>query len=272
MLFISQTNMFGQQVKVHYHGSRDGGVHCFAFSSRDSLGNVIAQTDADYSFFLVFDTDSGQNVITSIISAELLQDGDYKYSHNWLCLDNHLQVKFFYPERTIRAFPLEDGVTTFDTSRIDGHTGAVNINGEVLLGPKYTYITLLDQYVNGIAKVWWTSNRILFHCDIINRYSLKKECEFNVVFDADVPMYLWTPHREYRFFIEHDSFKELISDCGSDYDSDTLEYFWGLYKMFNMNFEEALSHFEKIDDKASFNGLYENILQCKRLLPNPPVH
>ena len=93
--------MFGQKVKVHYHGLRDGGVHCFAFSSRDSLGNVIAQTDADYSFFDVFDTDYGQNAITLITTATLLQDGDYKYSYRWLCLDSHLQIKFFYPQRTI---------------------------------------------------------------------------------------------------------------------------------------------------------------------------
>lgn len=59
--------------------------------------NVIAQTDADYSFFDVFDTDCGQNAITLITTATLLQDGDYKYSYRWLCLDSHLQIKFFYP-------------------------------------------------------------------------------------------------------------------------------------------------------------------------------
>ena len=266
MIFISQTNMFGQKLKVHFHGHRDGGVLCFAFSSRDSLGNVIAQTDADYSFFDVFDTDCGQNAITLITTATLLQDGDYKYSYRWLCLDSHLQIKFFYPQRTIYAYPWKDGITLFKTSRIDGHTGAVNSKGELLLGPKYIYFTMLNQYVNGITKFMRTDSSYVFHCDVVDRYSFKKECEFNVIFDTEVPMHLWTPHGEYRFFIEEEYFNDLMTEFGSDYDSDTLEYLWGLYEMFNMNFEEALSHFEKIESKASFHGLFENIIQCKCLL------
>lgn len=265
-IFFS-VSIHAQNIRVANSYNQNTGLINFALFIIDENGKVIAKTDAVFSSAKVIDTSTGQNVIAAIPVGRYLSNDEYRFSEIWLCLDNDLEIKFYYPVGTTYVRTWKDDITLFFTSSIDGHTGAINSNGDVILNPKYTYLTLSGIYINGITELKETYQSIIFHCDVYNKIHITQHYTFNVVFDLNVPIYIKPiAHKTYSPLINTVEFSEMMKEYDSYYDNDAKLYLWGVHMMLNMNYKEALSFFAKIENKSFFHGIEDNIHQCKEIL------
>jgi len=262
-IFLSNV-VSGQELKISYGGERDNGGILFSLSRLDADGNVILKTDPIFSKAIIIKDSIRQNVIASI---EIIGQQPNKcinfIDKLWLFLNDRLRAVFYYPIGTIEACGLKDGVSLFSYDRNFEIVGAVDSIGNIIMQPKYEYITKKGQFLNGINRIMDESSAIVLQCCLFKQGNIEPEYIYDVLLDETVPILL-SIHNEYSSLIDAESFSEMLQDI--EYDNDTQLYLWGIHKMLNMDFSNALSSFKKIENMASFMGLEDNMRQCKKIL------
>lgn len=257
----------------------------FYISKRDANGNDIIKTEAIFSQCPRIGNDNGfEHVVASIETGEYIPDGKVSYKSTiWLCMNDNLQIMFYYPVQTAFAFPFNDGISLFavngegihipfeGTSGYDGFgaMGAVDTTGNIIVLPHYDFITKSGSFVNGIRIINNGTKSYTMQCDVTCLNDRSVDYSFVVRFDdkmtRDAAM-----HSEFAEIVREKDFNQMISHI--EYDHDTLMYLKGVHYMLNLNFIDALESFIQVSESSPYESSQYNISQCTELLQLTAVH
>lgn len=265
MAILLPNIILGQEIKISYDGESSAGGILFSLSSVEDNGEVAIKTDGIFSNARLVNMGPEQGVIASIDIMGYKPDKTINYLDQiWLFLNDELRVVFQYPVGTKSAYGLNDGVTLFSYDRHCNIVGAVDSIGNIIMPPKYEYIIKHGRFLNGINLIYDDStDDIKFKCRVFKQGSTEPNYTYDVFFDNRVPIYI-TIHNPYSKLISNKSFSDMLQEM--EYDSDTQLYLSGIHELLNLNYTNALLHFNQIDNKDSFKYLRKNINQCLELI------
>lgn len=255
----------------------------FYVSKRDANGNDIIKTEAIFSQCPRIGNDNGfEHVVASIETGEYISAGKVSYnSAIWLCMNDNLQIMFYYPVQTAFALPFDDGISLFavrgegilipleGTSGYDGFgaMGAVDMAGDVVVQPRYDFITKSGSFVNAVRIHNNGTESYIMECDVTCLNDRGADYSFVVRFDdkmtRDEAM-----HSEFAEIIRKKDFNRMISNI--EYDYDTLMYLKGVHYMLNLNFRDAMESFRQVSESSPYESSKYNISQCVELYLRMP--
>lgn len=261
--FVFPINLYGQNINVKYLPAGESGKVLFSISSL-SENNFNVSTDGIFSDVIISE-DAGEKHVLASISVDLFSSDGILDATNyiWVCMTEDLTIKFYYPVGTQRVFKFNEGISLFSLHYGWGKLGAIDQNGKVIMNPEYDYISKNGIQLNGICDIRTGTSDVAFKCSVFELGLLTPKYHFNIYFD-DIVSRLSTIHNEYDVIINTDSFNEMINQIEND--NDARMYLWGIYKMFNLNYESALYYFNRIEDVTRFPTLSCNVSQCVELL------
>lgn len=266
-LIFLPTYVCGQDIRARYDSGRSTGRQLFSALSSTETGYSI-ETDGIFSSLRIGEDAGFKHIIASISidryiykkDSDSYKDYDF-FNDIWLCLDDNLIIRFYYPVGTLRAFTFSDGISLFSFHNVEGMLGAVNSEGAVVMRPVYNYIAKNDLHLNGICDIVRGSD-VTFKCEVYEFGSLTPEYYFNVIFE-DVIDRDSTVHDRFYNMVNPDAFQKMLDNI--QLENDSRMYLWGIHEMLNMNYEKALNMFRQINDTKLFTSLHVNIDQCEKL-------
>lgn len=258
----------GQNLRVRYESHRDFGRPLFSLLSSVNDSSFV-ETDGIFSDVQIGDDSGVKHAIASIsVDRYHASEGsdsykDYDITNDiWMCLNGNLRIRFYYPVGTRRAFPFCDGISLFSMKYVDGMMGAVDLEGNVIMHPKYDYIVKKGLTINGICDIV-SNTDVVFKCEIFELGSSVPKLHMDVLFDDTIDRES-TVHDRFSDLIDSAKFQNMIDAL--DVDNDSKMYLWGIHEMLNMNYESSLRYFTNIKMHERFRNLSENINLCKELM------
>lgn len=256
--------LFGQEIKISYGGKSNSGGPLFSISYLDNHNGYKINTDAMFSNAVVCDDAEEKQIIASININLYLQD-DLSHIDNeiWLCLNENLTIRFYYPVGTTKVYSFINGASLYSLSGDANKKGVIDSWGNVIVQPRFEYVIGNNTNFNGITILNDDDSTLVLQCEIFKHGKTKPQNKIPIIVDNKVNR-LTAVHNELLELMNPESVSDLTEDLGRT-NSENL-YINGIQKMLDMDYYNALLLFYQIDDSFSFLGLKENIRVCKKMI------
>lgn len=277
-LIVSMAVSHGQELKTtvvppdKQNTEEYGKYGMFGVRAVDSDGNTINEVPPIFS-----STRTGNdNGFRYAVCEYCFENKETVMEQIWLCLDENLCVKFYYPPGTQGAWSVRNGISIFSKIYFNDEIremGAIDTTGRIIFFPEYEDCWMVGD--NVLASNEDFVDSLLVRCSV-RIWNRKSERYNDVTYLAPyrnrlLSGYIWWSITDY-FMFDNDYIRGSISDDGE------YNLIIGVRDALDMKFDSAVEHLRKAKiegaDWVRFAAAY-NLRSVERLcfeMPRSPGH